>query len=240
MHRSKEKAKRDGGKASARRARRPRLAPLFPLALLLAPWLTGCAHNGGATARGSDDPLVGGPAPPPPATAGITPPATAGTVPPMPVASSAASTASLASNSPLPGGRNLAIADTAVAPAGGNTWNGPGNLGNPGTGGTVLHNPEPVVPASRSTLDPVTGQTAPDGGRTVPMPAEPGPTYEQLQTQLTAKGITWYKQEKTADGIKFSCTRPSRTAATKVSLYEAVAPTELAALKAVLEKIDRE
>lgn len=195
----------------------------LPAFLLLLPWLAGCAGDRAV----ANDPLIGGEVPRAAAQAQNALPAKG--VPPLPPANSATNTASLAQNQPLPGGRELGM-DEPRGTMAKNTWDGPGKPGD--ESGTVLDRPQPIVPVSRSTLDPVHGLSEFEqaGG--------PG-TYEQLQAALTSKGMNWYRQEKWGDGVKFVCTIPNATNPNKVRTYEAVAGTDVAALRAVLDKINQ-
>lgn len=87
--------------------------------------------------------------------------------------------------------------------------------------------PEPVFqPVSRASASPVPASRS---------------TYEQIQAQLTARGVKWQRQETWGDtGWKFSCSVPNKQNPFISRTYEAQAPTYLAAVQAVLEQIDRE
>jgi hypothetical protein len=148
----------------------------------------------------------------------------------LPAASSATNTASLALNQPLEGGRELAIQGPRGS-VGPNTWNGPGRPAD-GTG-TVLDKPQPIVPVSRTTTD--TAQPANEFDRA----GRVAGTYEQLQAELAARGMNWYRQEKWGDGVKFTCTIPNRANPNKARTYEAVAGTDVAALRLVLDQVDK-
>jgi hypothetical protein len=198
-----------------------------PASFLLFPWLAGCATDH----RAPDDPLTGGEAPRPPVQQAATPPAQG--VPPLPAACSAGNTASLALGQPLPDSRELAIQQTG-GNSGSNPWNGPGRAAD--ASGAVLDAPQPIVPVSRNTTDPVHGPNDFDRAGSA---GAGGGTYEQLQAELAARGMNWYRQEKWGDGVKFICTIPSRANPSKTRTYEAVAGTDVAALRLVLEQIDK-
>jgi hypothetical protein len=57
-----------------------------------------------------------------------------------------------------------------------------------------------------------------------------------------ARGITWFRLETADDagGYKFSCSIPNRQNRLINRTYEAQAPSELAAIQAVLDQIDKE
>lgn len=65
-------------------------------------------------------------------------------------------------------------------------------------------------------------------------------SYEQLQQQLRARGMTWYRQETWQGGVKFSCSVPNPINPTFDRTYEATARDYQSALQAVLDQIDRD
>jgi hypothetical protein len=75
-------------------------------------------------------------------------------------------------------------------------------------------------------------------------PGQGGDTYEQLQSMLTARGVTWQRLEKWGDegDWKFSCSIPNKQSPNVSRHYEAkvAGPNGLAAIRAVLDKIDLE
>jgi hypothetical protein len=66
-------------------------------------------------------------------------------------------------------------------------------------------------------------------------------SYEQARAQLQARGVTWFRLE-TSDqgGYQFSCSIPNRQNKNLSRNYETQAQTELAAIQAALEQIDKE
>jgi hypothetical protein len=241
MQRREETGKSRSAASARRNPSFPGRCLLLPLVFGLAPWMAGCAGDG----RIKDDPLTGGavPAPPAPAAAPAQAPATtAAPVPPLPVATSADSNASLAAGRPLPGGRELAINDPRESQVKNATWNEPGTAAAPasenkGTGASLQH-PEPVgTPASRETLDPVQRMTVFDEANSGSVAG--GSAYEELLKKLKERGMNWYQQETSGDGIKFLCTVP-RKDTNRTRSFEAVAANELEAVKAIIEQIDNE
>jgi hypothetical protein len=67
-------------------------------------------------------------------------------------------------------------------------------------------------------------------------------TYEQAQAFLTARGVKWQRLETWGDSgeWKFSCSIPNPQNEFISRTYEARASTDLAAMRAVLEQIERE
>jgi hypothetical protein len=99
-------------------------------------------------------------------------------------------------------------------------------------GGAVLRRPEPV----EERRDPMQqGPVAPVGG----MRLVSG--YDQVHAQLTNRGVTYKLLEMTDAGEwKCTCFVPSRQNPNVRRRYVATAPTDLAAMQAVLEQIERE
>jgi hypothetical protein len=100
--------------------------------------------------------------------------------------------------------------------------------------GAVLRPPQAVLdPASRPGA-PVAPATPVSGGR--------GGSYEQLQTQLAARGVTWQRLECTGENEdwKFSCSVPNRQNPNLRRTYEAHAREALAAIQAVLDQMDKD
>jgi hypothetical protein len=213
---------------------------LLPFAVLLL--LAGCAGED----RPSADPLMGGsPARP---AAGRPPQAAAGPTPPLPAPSSSTSTAALAPGAfqPLDPNRDLRIgngdaagAGTKTASTGNNNWKGQG-----AQPGVTLNRPEPATPETpplRPEPKPEVRGVAPSGGLTL----AGGPrtmSYEQAESVLTAKGVTWQRLETWGDAgeWKFSCSIPNRNNPNIRRTYEARAHDSLGALRAVLDQIDKE
>jgi hypothetical protein len=66
-------------------------------------------------------------------------------------------------------------------------------------------------------------------------------SFEQARAQLDARGINWYRLETGDPGMfKFSCSVPNRQNRTLSRTYEGQASTEIAAIQAVLDQIDRD
>jgi len=106
---------------------------------------------------------------------------------------------------------------------------------NPAPGGTVLHRPEPAFePPARhdSMLKQALGFTS----------ASHGATYEQLKAQLEARGVTFRRLETWGEhgGVKFTCSIPNRQNPYISRTYEAQAQDDLAAIRAVIEQMDKE
>jgi hypothetical protein len=224
--------KADGGQQMAGNGRRGpgRRFPiwLFCLVVLAA----GCAGSnnsvGGDPLVGGGPPLPRGPAAAVPA-APATPTARPVALPPVPASSGAPSNAALAAGTspPLDGRHDLGIADPRSSPS------------NPAWAGqTTGGSPPPVraEPASGSMPLPARGSSynLTDGSRLA--------SYEQAKAQLVARGVTWFRLE-TADepgSYKFSCSVPNRQNRMINRTYEAQGPSELAAIQAVLDQIDKE
>ncbi len=156
------------------------------------------------------DPLTGGG----PLTGAVAPPtpvAPAAGVPPVPVTGTTPSTAALAAGAP-----------TKPLPGGHDL--------RIGEQGATLRQPVPIVPVS--------GQN--------PLPATAVPprvaTYEQAQAVLQSRRVRWQKLEMVGDTgeWKFSCLLPSLRNPSSLKTYEAQAQTSLAAMQAVIDKLDVE
>jgi hypothetical protein len=66
-------------------------------------------------------------------------------------------------------------------------------------------------------------------------------SYEQARAQLQARNVAWFRLETgEPSGYKFSCSIPNRQNRNLSRTFEAQAQTELAAIQAVLEQIDKE
>jgi hypothetical protein len=193
--------------------------------------LAGCNSLGMNAKQGPvmGDPLLGefGPKGVPPAKT-LTPyqKTSAGPVPPIPTANSATSTAALA------GGRPLSINGGGFAaasqPAGTLT----------GSGGIILRPPEAIPSVQEVPLD-----THRPGGNTG-LPASTWnsqiPSYQQLQDQLRARGVTFQKADPVADGVKLTCIVPNRLNPQVNRFYEATARDYAAAVQAVVQQIDQQ
>jgi hypothetical protein len=244
--RSRQKA--EGSRGS--RARKGRLLRaafcLLPAAFcLLGP--AGCATEQRPAAP-AVDPLLGGPplrpAPATPGSQAAAQPPTAPGPAPLPAPSSATSTAALAQGAfqPLDPNHDLRIGGPTAQPTGnsaGGTWRGQSAPTD-----VALQRPEPTAetpPAQR--LQPQPGPTAqPTCVCPPPAAAARVATFEQAQVLLRAHGVTWQRLETGGDAgeWKFSCSIPSRQNPNIRQSYEARANDQVAALRAVLEQMERE
>src|SRR6516164_7812361 len=204
---------------------------LFPFCLFLG--LTGCAGTNPLT---GDDPLLGKSAAIPLGNKPVVPavPQPAASVPPLPAPNVNASTgtAALASGvTPSVDGRhNLRIDDPAPV-AGAASW-----VGQPPPGGApVLQRPEPLA-----------GEASPRAERSSPYSVglvnrARVITYEQAQEQLKTRSLLWQRLEMVADQgkWKFSCSVPNPQNRMINRTYEATADTDLGAIQAVLDQLDK-
>ena len=244
-----EKPKARGGRSIPRGLLVVCLAPLS-FGLLLA---VGCSGLNQGT---GDDPLVGGPPIPQAAAtktaAAIPPPPNPGTVPPPPAtANSILSNAALATAAPrtLDSSQDLRIGAPAGNP-GNDSWARQGPAG--GTGqlasgsGAILRPPESVTePAPRRELTTASNPgSSPDpavAARTAPAAAN-ATSFDQLQVQMVSRGVLWQRLEMVGDtgGWKYSCSVPNRQNPKLRRTYEARANDPAAAIRAVLEQLDKE
>jgi hypothetical protein len=206
----------------------PRMAIAMPVTLALG--ITGCA---GSKSVVGADPLLGKSANAQPISQN-TPKRPSGTeasltsqpLPPAP--SGTASTTALAQgvSQPLDSRYNLGMG----TPGENRSWAGLTTAGN-----TSLSRPEPVTglvpPPDRSAARALESTT---GSRLR--------SFEDAQALLRDRGITWQRLESAADqgGWKFSCSIPNRQNPKVSRTYEAQARTELDAIQAVLDQIDKE
>jgi hypothetical protein len=203
--------------------------------------LTGC--NGFNEAIGYD-PLLGGAPLRPPAAATPSPPAPVAVLPPA-APSSTLSPAALAAGAPRPAdnGRDLRLG-SAPTSTGNDGWARQGLAGNnPASGmgptvggsGAQLRPPEPMTePPPRQQLSPVSSAASPHGSGVT--------TYEQAQEQIKARGVLWQDLSMVAETgeWKFSCAIPNRQNPAIRRRYEATASDSLAAIRAVLEQLDKD
>ncbi len=189
------------------------------LGLAWLPALAGCSTTAPATHTG--DPLYGeyypkgpnGQPMPPPATPHKT--TSAAGVPPFPLANSSASTAAIANNTELPGGRPLAINEK-----GGTNWALTNNPGSPARAPVVVPVPRdntvpgPITQAAPANL-PGTIVAAGSWSSGPATPVSSGPvaplgmvTPDVLQGTLQGKGAVGLKQETVPDGVRVSCYVP--------------------------------
>ncbi|HXG08996.1 MAG TPA: hypothetical protein VNK04_04340 [Gemmataceae bacterium] len=148
-------------------------------------------------------------------------------VPPLPAPTSSTSPAALAGGvfQPLDPRPEFRTTGRGAGPS----WKGPG------TAGAVLQPPEPVAEGlPRSDPGPAPGFTLVGGPRPL--------TYEQAQTLLQARGVTWQRLEAGPEPgeWKFSCSIPNRQNPQIRRFYEAKAQDPITAIRAVLEQMDRE
>jgi hypothetical protein len=199
--------------------------------------LAGCGllGNGGAglakdnSGGNNGDPLLGGGAP-----LGASVPSAASPAPVAPQApASLTSQASLAQGTPV-NDRNVDL--RIINAAGAGQTGAAGGVGpwvSAPAGNAILRQPEPVYdtpPRQDAMVQPV---SAPVGS--------PRDTYEQLQAQLTARGVSWQQLESSGDhGWKFSCSVPKRQNPKVSRTYEATAATDLGAIRAALDQINKE
>src|SRR5262249_33427356 len=153
-----------------------------------------------------------------------------------PPATSAITTASLPGGKPLPGGRELGIPGTPARLVN-QTWDRKGQESE-GNGSGL----QPVaglgVPMDHEGTALTSGQTVSNGIETDV--GNPGgtETYDQVLQDLKKRGVDWCgSPEKLANGVRIMCTLPDRQNPNKFRTYEATAATELAAIKAVREKV---
>jgi hypothetical protein len=195
------------------------------LSLCLLAVLTGCSQD---NRRPPTDPLTGGSAA---ASSGATlgspaapPVPMASAVPPVPVTgggtASNAALASGASPKPLPGGTDLRIAGPNTP----GTWQG--------QTGATLQTPQPATPPAQPVSS-VRG-VAPAGPRVT--------SYEQAMALLTAKGVKWRRLETIGEPSQsqFSCSIPNPRNAFISRTYEARAATDLEAIQAVIDQINKD
>jgi hypothetical protein len=197
-------------------------SPLRPLAFCLL--LAGCATD----SQFASDPLLGeAPAPrqtaPPPLA-----PVRQAAVPPMSAPTGSTSPAALAS-----GGGVERLEPWPAARVVGRTGNPPAWKGETPPPGAVLQAPQPI-PDGAARFETAPGFTLVGGVRAL--------TYEQAQAMLAAYGVTWQRLESgTEPGEwKFSCSIPNRQNANIRRFYESRAGDPLAALRAVIEQIEKE
>jgi hypothetical protein len=198
--------------------------------------LVGCAAANRPTTE--PDPLLGAAPARPAAPASSTPPAASLAAPaPLPAPASSTSTAALAPGAftPLDPNHDLRIGGDARPPAtptGGGAWRGQSGppdvtLRQPEATSTGAPPTRPVLPVSMPS------SAAPGAGANVT-------TFEQAQALLRAHGVVWQRLETLGEAgeWKFSCAVPNRQNPNLRQNYEARAADQIAALRAVLDKID--
>jgi len=221
------------------------------LAVFLAgyPLLNGCnglqKMTGGTPApKTAGDPLVGAdPAQKAaPATATAPTRSKSSALPALPASNSSSSNVAMVVGEPLPGTRLLAIEDGTKNSG---TWQGQGPP--PGTGATLtngltpsaggggvqLNRPEAIVePVQRPTPVPLPAASAVGPASNAAMDTA------QLEAQLKMRGVTLSRQDKVAEGVKFTCAVPNRHNPDINRFYEATASDYASAVRAVLQQID--
>jgi hypothetical protein len=204
-------------------------------------FLSGCSGFNDAI---SYDPLLGGPPLRPSVAATPAPPT------PAPVAlptapNSTLSPAALAAGAPRPvdNGRDLRTGSAPVAPAN-DGWARQGLASNNsasaitptvGGSGAILRTPEPI------TQQPPLQQPSPVAGTA--SPRESGiTTYEQAQAKIKQRGALWQELKMVAETGEwtFRCSIPNRQNPAIRRTYEATASDSLAAIRAVLEQLDKD
>jgi hypothetical protein len=220
MNREARRAARSGQIPDKRSALRYPLSSILGLCGLV---LAGCA--GGSRTAG--DPLYG-PTPPPPTPARMAAQATgaATPLPPLPAPNSSTSPAALAAGrlQPLDATHDLRIGKPAS-----DGWRGQG-----AQAGVLLRQPEAVGETpSRPTVPPA--------GKVTLTAATRNLSVEQILAQLTTRGVQFYRLETGDNGAyTFHCSIPDRQNPNIQHRYEARGHEPVAAMRAVLEQIERE
>lgn len=220
----------DGRKLPRRSVRASRLSAFPVVAAFALLLVAGCKHENRASGNNSD-PLLGPPvpAPVPQASAPAQNPAPATAA--IPTGSSSPTLAGLAAGSTNAAGGNMRISDsnhTASATATPAAWQAPA------AGGAVtLRGPE------AATGPPPVAGSAPVAA--TPVSSSRVESLEQAQVQLAQRKVTWWHLEALGDRgeYKFTCSAPSPQNPRKSRTYEAKARDSLAAVRAVLDQIDR-
>lgn len=225
---------------SKRRRHRPasrRAGSLLPVVALLA--LSGCESGFGA--RQAGDPLVGIHAPPMPAPstgggAASTQSAANTSTPPLPASMSVPNQAALASGTKQTPDdpRDLRISTPPVV-----SVSSPG--GRAASGNVRVDGPVPI-PDSTSRTMPVPpaapAGTRPADGAVAPPPASM--TFEEAQKYLKQRGVVWQRLEVDQGQWKFHCSRPIPNSPNMNSTYETKASDPLSAIRAVIDKIEKD
>jgi hypothetical protein len=214
--------------------------PSAVCALCAALVATGCQGLGRSSSE--VDPLFNGPpiprgtpSQPAPAAPAVSANTGQGTLPPLSAPSSTTSPAALTGgvNPALDLNRDMRIG----AGAGGSNPVAPVPV-TTAQAGAVLRGVEPAAEPARAqpagvTPVPAAGVALASGGRT--------DTYQQLQELILARGVNWQRLETVGDGSwKYSCSIPNSQNPATGRHYEAKASTDLGAIRAVLDEIDRQ
>jgi hypothetical protein len=215
------------------------------IGLALVSGLAGCTSTPQTHAG---DPLFGeyypkGPngQPMPPPNSGVN--KTTSGVLPVPPASSATSTAAIANNTALPGGRALAINEKN-----GVDWTLTGNPNNNTTPAQPTANHPPIVqpvPQDPSYSAPINATSNQSTGNAVPAGTAPAPpmgmvTTDVLLATLQGKGAVGLKQEAVPDGVRVSCYVPQAGNPSNLRYMETVARDYPTGLQAILQQIDQQ
>ncbi|HLJ93651.1 MAG TPA: hypothetical protein VKU02_10725 [Gemmataceae bacterium] len=231
-----------------------RCAGLLP-STLTALLLAGCSDFSQTVGI---DPLLGGPPLRPAVVAAPQTPAPAPLpVLPLPPATSTMSTAALAAGAPRPldNGQDLRIG-SPIATTGNDGWARQGSASNApdaemrrmaDSTGATLQPPQPLSePAPNRALS-ATATSAPPRD---PLPTSlagssspPGvTTFEQAEKELEARGVFGQQLDMTGPNgeWKFSCLVPNRQNPRLQRRYDARASDPVAAIRAVLEKLDKD
>jgi hypothetical protein len=200
---------------------------------------------------GGGDPLYGD------VPKGSTPPGTpssgnnkSSSVPPLPTSNSASSTASLANQTKLQGGRPLGINDGSNAGQS-SGWQRTGiglGMPEPQSNANPPRSTNPtVVPLPRDGAPPANllqtnGAWSPSGiAASAQNVANNVQTVaNNLNTLLQARGAVGIKREPVAGGVRFSCYVPARANPANLRYYEAVGADEESALRAVVQQIQQD
>lgn len=197
------------------------LAGLGIACLLLS--VAGCKFG---DTKPKDDPLLGvkpsnvNPVPP---TTGANPGAQSsrGVAPPIPGATSAGSTAALAS---LPGARQLSINDSSGRPP----------APTPKTSGAPNVQPIPRdTPTTPGLL--TTGLSTP-----AVTPKLPPPSNDEIFAPLQARGALSQKVDQIPEGVRLTVLVPNRNDSGAIQVYEAKARDAAAAVQAIVQQIDQQ
>jgi len=224
--------------------------------------LAGCS---GFNQTAGIDPLLGGP-PLRPATVAVSTPPTPLPVLPLPTANATLSTAALAAGTPrlLDNNQDLRIGPPAGT-VGNDGWAKQG-LGNSNqeseirrmadSTGATLRPPEPITepPPKRDLVAVSNPGSSRDSPLTPSSPPSASPptggqaggngvsTFEQAKDELKARGALWQQLVMVGETgeWKFSCAIPNRQNPRIRRTYEAKASDPIAAIRAVIEQLDKE
>jgi hypothetical protein len=111
--------------------------------------------------------------------------------------------------------------------------------------GATLQAPQPLPDPPKRELVTVSNPTpARDSLPTLPAPASPPGvnTFEQAKRELEARGVLWQRLDMVGPGgeWKYSCSIPNKQNPRLQRTYEAKANDPVAAIRAVLDQLDKE